>query len=351
MWANRAWRVLCVLLLCLIPIGSAADELSRYETSLYGPERLRLFALTRIFDHRPDDPGVRAALRRDLARQGHYHDGVGPRILRQDVSVYPVLGYDGNINGGVLNDRLRFGGIVFEADPATRAKAGLVAGAGFGTQTRIAIAQGTFLDLTGAADFAYSPKHRINRSQADIAACLRRNLAGWTFIDLCQRFEDTERELGRSTRRATSAALSSLHQIGPTYHEARGELERTHYATTDQDAITLGLRSVVGRVLPSISLSFAEPVPDEIAYRSRVNVGLEMPHDGRLYGIYAWRQDAEGGMFLGTGREDRTYGLGVSADLQSNITVNLTYSNNHSTAAFFNYSQLEMQLRYRKFSW
>jgi len=351
MWASRAWCALCALLLCLIPLGAAADELLRYETSLYGPERLRLFALTRIFDGSPDDPDVRLALRRDLERQGHYQDGAGPRILRHGVSVYPVLGYDDNINGGVLNDRFRFSGLVFEADPTIRAKAGLVAGGGFGTQTRVAIARGTYVDLTGAADFAYSPTHQISRSQAEIAACLRSNLTGWTFVDLCQRFEDTERELGRSTRRVTSVALSSLHQTGHAYHEAQVQLERAYYTTIDQDAVTLGLRSVIGRVLPSVSLSLAGPVPDEIAYRSRVNVGFQMPHDGRLYGIYAWRQYAEGGMFLGTEREDRTFGLGVSADLQRNITVSLTYSNNRSTAAFFNYSQLEMQVRFREFRW
>lgn len=351
MQANRLCRALLALFLCLIPLGAAADELARYQTSLHGPERLRLFALTRIFDRSAGDPSVRAALRNDLVRQGHYFDGTGNRILRQDMWLFPVLGYDGNINGGVLNDRFRFGGLLFEADPTIRAKAGVVAGAGFGTLTRIALARGTFLDLTGSAELAHSPKHRINRSQAEITACLNHNVAGWTFFDLCRSFEETERELGRATRRATRASVSTLHQIGPTYHEARMELERANYGSIDQNAVTFGLRSVFDKVLPSLSFSLAERVPNEMAYRSRINAWLQVPHNGRLYGIFAWTQYADGGQFLGEDRQDRTTGLGVSADVQDNITLSVTYANNRSTTSFFDYSQVEVQMRFKEFRW
>ncbi len=347
---NSLRAFLCVFLLCN-PMGAAGDELALYRTSLHGSERLRVFALTRIFDQYPADPDVRNALRQGLRQLGEYYDGNGNRILRSDAWLYPVIGYDGNINGGVLNDHFRFGGLVFEADPAIRAKSGVVGGGGFGTMTRVALARGTFIDLTGTAEVSHSPEHDINRSQAEISACLRHNLARWTFVDLCRVFEEAQRELGRSTRRATRASLSSLHQIGGTYHETRIELERSDHNSVTQDAVTFGLRSVLNGVLPSVSISLAESVPNEIAFRSRVNAGIYVPYNGRLYGMFAWTQFADGGRFLNTLREDRTTGLGVSAEIHDDVTLAVTYASNRSTASFFNYEQLEFQLQFKNIRW
>ncbi len=344
-------KLLSAVIVACFPIVAIADDLTLYRTSLHGPERLRVFALTRMFDQRASEPGVRMALRRNLAQQGHYYSGNGQRVLSQDVWLFPVLGYDGNINGGALNNRFRFGGLVFDADPSILAKSGLMVGGGIGTQTRVALASGTFLDLLGTAEVARSPRHRINRSQAEISACLRDNLVGWTFVDICSIFEETEREMGRSTRWATRAALSSLHQVGLSYHEARVELEIADYGPVAQNAVTFGLRSVFDGFLPFASISLAEQVPDEMAFRSRITAGLQVPYDWRLLSIFAWAQFADGGRFLGVPREDRTSGLSVSGDISRHVSFSVTYTDNNSSSAFFDYEQIELKLNFKGYSW
>lgn len=350
--ANR-WRGLLGALCVIATLGGAqADEISRYETSASGgSERLRLFALTRIFDRYAYDPQVRYALREELTRQGHFYDGSGSRVLRQEVWAAPLVEYNQNLNGGVLNDRFRFGGLVFEADPQIRAKSGWLTGARVGTFTRVALSDDTLLDLVGAAELGYAPAHDISRTSAQVQACLRHSLTGWNFVDLCQGMAQTRWDLGRSKTRSTRIRLSTLRQISDTYHEAWIEAEHTKTNATSQNAMTIGLRSIFDGLAPYGSISVGADVEGEIAPKLRLNAGVEFPKGGRIFEAFVWAQRAEGSRFLGTDRQDETYGAGLSAELARGQSVEVSYSENHSNIAFFDYSQVELKFRFRDIRW
>ncbi|WP_128255803.1 hypothetical protein [Falsirhodobacter deserti] len=348
---NSLRILITIFLIGVAPMAASGDELDRYETSLGGSERLRLFALTNIFDRYAADPAVRDGLRTELARQGYYYDGTGSRVLRQDMWIAPILAFDGNINGGTLNDRFRFAGLEFHADPRIKAKPGWVGGASVGARTRFALGNGSLLDLQGEGKMSWSPRYDIGRSSAQISACLLNNLRGWTFLDLCHRLRENKRKLGRSTEASTSARLSSLGQVGNSYHEAWLQVERLSYGASEQGVAIVGLRSIFDRIMPYGSVSFAQSIPNEMAFRSRIELGVQLPRNGRIIDLFLWTQSADGDRFLGAVREDQTHGVGVSVQSTTGPRITVSFVRNSSTADFYDHSQLEAEIRLRDVRW
>lgn len=135
-----------------------------------------------------------------MTSQGYYHTGTTPELVARAVQVAPLLTWDSNINGGVLRDRFIINGLVFEADPAYRAKSGLAVGGTVGSMLRYAWAEGRVVQLQAHAELAWSPRHQIGRGDAVISACSRNHLAGWTFLDFARQDSEHGAIWGRTAR-------------------------------------------------------------------------------------------------------------------------------------------------------
>ncbi|CAM5407942.1 hypothetical protein FALB51S_02301 [Frigidibacter albus] len=162
-------RCLAALLLAGLCAGPAvADETARVATSaLVGSERLRLFAFGKALEAGALPPALVGRMKRDMIRQGFYHEpGQNPLTLLEGWAA-PVLSYDGNINGGSYNDRLSVDGIIFETTPDYVAKAGILAGAGAGGEARLAWDSGRYIRAALRAETVWAPEHDIGRGYAD----------------------------------------------------------------------------------------------------------------------------------------------------------------------------------------
>jgi hypothetical protein len=87
---------------------------------------------------------------RDMRLQGF--DGSG--TVSRSFSLAPLLSYDENINGGLLEDRLWLNGWLFLADPAMKAKAGVVGGATLAGSLRQVWSEGRALSLAALSELA-----------------------------------------------------------------------------------------------------------------------------------------------------------------------------------------------------
>lgn len=348
---NSWFRAAVFIAALFAPAPARSDPVERYATSSIGSERLRLFAVSRMFNQHNGDPRVVSMLRADLARQGFYYDGKGSRLISRGFWISPRIGHDSNINGGSLNDRFGYGGLVFEADPAMTAKSGWVGGFALGQGLRLAVANGTFLDLSGRGELEYSPKHRIGTNRARVSACLRHNVGDWTFVDLCRDVQDSERKLGRSHLQTTGLTLSRMTETDRAYHELTAKLERSDYGYINQTGIALGVRSAFDRFTSYVSVSFAEPVAGEMAFRQRVDAGISLLWKSRAYGMNVWAQEADGGRFLGEARRDLNVGLGASIDLSQTTSIDVSYTRNMSNHQFFDSTEISLAISLRHFSW
>ena len=344
---NKALALLLFLALALIAPRAGADALDRARLApLASSERLRLFTLARAVDTRRAPPAVTQALRRALHETGFYHQG-GPAIIDRDARLSPVLAWDENINGGYFHDHLDLGGLIFDADPANRARPGLVMGVRLDASARLAWGEGRVLDLRAGAEIAWSPRYDIGRAYAGVEACSRNHLTGWVFADFCASASGSHRALadGRST--GVSASLMRLFSTAGATHEVSVELDRRHLSEGAQSGLTLGWSSVWNRAVTEFTLGTGTPIAGATATRFRVGARVGWVWHGRPVSLSAWHMRASGGMLLGMDRADRVTGIGFSVQARPGVSVEVTHQVTRSTIALFSESRTGLSVRFQ----
>ncbi|QYK40995.1 MAG: hypothetical protein KF887_16620 [Paracoccaceae bacterium] len=340
---------LAVLIAAVALAGPAsADEAARMRSAtLADSERLRLRAVGQALSAERAGPAEIARMRHEMVRQGYYFDGPGIAVVETGLWAAPLLSWDGNINGGVLQDRFWQNDLLFEADPAFRARAGVVAGASAGGQMRLAWANGRVIELRSQAEFAWSPEHDLYRGDAALALCSRNHVTGWTFLDLCARGSRSWRDLGDRSAWQASVGLSRVIAAPRGLHELGIGLARTGGPDRQsQDQIALSVESVWDHATSRISLTLGEPVAGETALDRRMDAGLAWHWNDRAWRFDLWHQSADGGAFLGVPRRDRASGASIGVEIRAGTELRLGYARNRSTAGFAEYDQFTVDLRF-----
>lgn len=347
-WAiARPLTLLLVLLLTLAAPRAGADALDRARmASLASSERLRLFTLARAVDTRRAPPPVTQALRRALHETGFYHQGA-PALIARDARLSPVLAWDENINGGYFHDQLNLGGLIFDADPANRARPGLVIGVRLDASARLAWGEGRVLDLRAGSEIAWSPRHDIGRAFAGVEACARNHLSGWVFADFCASASGTHRALSDGYSSGVSAALVRMFSTTGGTHEVAVELDRRFLSEGAQTGLTLGWSSVWDRAVTEFTLGTATPIAGATATRFRVGARVGWVWHDRPVSVSVWHTQASGGMLLGMDRADTVTGIGLSVQARPGLSVDLTHQVTHSTIALFDEARTGLSVRFR----
>ena len=345
-------NVLALLCWGLLAGTVQADTLDRARSAgLSGSERLRMFAYGKLLEKGNAPRAVIVQMKQTMVSQGFYYDPGGSRLIAAEAWVTPILSYDGNINGGVLQDSFTFNGFVFQADPAFHAKAGPVLGLSAGAAVRLAWANGRYVEGRALGEAVWSPDYRIGRSNAELALCSRNQVIGWTFLDLCHSGMAVKRELGTSVSQQTALALTRLYQSDSAYHELTAQFSQTQYEAWHQPSVTLSWDAVWDGAATRLSLTKAARVHGETALNNRITAAIKWPWGRRAMGLGLWYQRSDGGSFLGTQRKDEAAGISVSYEPHPGLTAQIAYMANQSSVSFFDYTQTSVNLRFDALRW
>lgn len=313
---------------------------------LSSSDRMRIRAFGAGLEAGNLSPAAVAFLRRDLLAQGY---GVTPgqlQVTARRLSFAPVLGWDGNINGGVLQDRLDLGGYVLEADPAFRAKAGLVLGSSLAAMTRLAWGEGRVFELALSSELAWSPRHEIGRADLALNLCSRNHLQNWTFLDLCALGSRSWRQLDTGNAHRLSLGLSKIFAAAGGLQELGLRFDRASASGGPQDRLRLSAERISRAGVLDLALTLGEGREDETLLRRRIEAGFAWQTLGRDWRFDLWQQVAEGGAFLGRPRRDQLRGLGLMVSLKPGVSLRIGASSSRSTAQIANYDQLSLDLRF-----
>lgn len=266
-------------------------------SDIAGSERLRMFAYRKLLETGLAPRFATVQMKQNLVSQGFYYEPGARHVIATQAWAAPVLSYDGNINGGVLQDRLTFNGFVFDADPSLRAKAEVAVGFSARGVTRLAWAIGRYIEGRLRGEMVWSPEHHIVRSTADLSLCSRIHVTGWTFLDMCHSASVVQRELGSSTVQETAFAVTQLFQTGAGYHEMTAEVAQTRYAIGRHPC--LGCCLGQGRNEAVADQSCANPWGDGLGQsdcrRSAMAVGDTRCRDWGVAPTCRWRRLSEHG--------------------------------------------------------
>lgn len=331
--------------LAALPTWADPADLER-NAFLGQSERLRLRALGSALEAGRLGARETAFMRRDLLAQGYGVTPGRPEITLKRLSFAPIFGWDGNINGGVLQDRLSIGGIVLEADPAFRAKAGLVFGGSVGATVRLAWNEGRVIELSAGTELAWSPRHEIGRADAMISLCSRNHLRDWTFLDLCALGTRSWRDLDTGNAHRLSLGLSKVFAAAGGVQEAGLRYDSVSTTGGMQDRVHLSLERIGTAGVTDLGLTLGMPVDGATVLRQRLDVGFSWIALDRDWRADLWYQRADGGVFLGVAREDRSQGLGLSVAIRPGVTARLGLMSSRSTAAIADYEQISLDIRF-----
>lgn len=349
---RKTRTLLAAICLSLGGQSGEADELDRTRiVELSGSERLRLRAYGQALSSDTLPHSSLALMRQRMVRQGYYVDRGQAALVVQDAWVDPLLAWDGNINGGVLQDRFVWNGLVFEADQDFIAKSGVVAGASAGAVLRYAWDTGRIIELQGGAELGWSLAHDIGRTDLTLSVCSQNHLTGWNFLDLCAANHRSWRQLGSASTGQVSAVYSriipashSLHELGFGYIHAFAD-------ETTQDRMIVSVESIWNRTLTKLTITLGEATDGTTALRNRIEAKIGWIAENRGWVLDIWSQQAKGDMFLGKERKDRAQGIGLTTDLPSGASLRLGYLESHSSAGIANYEQMTLDIRFGHFIW
>lgn len=345
---NRLAQLLTVLLALLLGAGVAgADPLDRARmASLAGSERLRLFTLGQALETRAGGPALTRAMRSAMQDSAFYHEVPRPELLRHSLRASPVLAWDGNINGGFLNDSFDLNGLVFGVDPSRQAMAGLVGGGRASGDLRLAWGPGRHLDLRFGTEVVWSPQHDVGRAALSASACARNHLTAWVFADLCAHASASHRALSDSRSLVFNGTVSRLFATGRASHELSLGAERRLLDEGRQSALTLGWAAVWDHATTDISLTLATPIAGQTVQRLRISAELGLLWQDRPVTIGLWHAVASGGMFLGQARQDASSGLSVGVRLRPQLSVEAVWQLTRSSVDLFNENRAGLNIRF-----
>ncbi|MCA2013211.1 hypothetical protein LCM17_17075 [Cereibacter sphaeroides] len=338
-------RGLALLLVLIFGVSQAsAEALDRAQMAQrFGSERLRLFTLGQAMQAQAAPRQVTQAMRQALERAGYYQRGITARSLRFS----PVLAWDGNINGGYLNDTLDLFGLQFQVAPANLARSGWVLGGRSDGFLRYALAEGRTLDLSTSVEAAWSPRHEIGRANAGLELCLRNPLGGWNFADLCAGSTGSWRALSDSHSETLSLRLSHLLVAGNAAHELSLEVEERWLQAGRQTGLVLGWGTAWDHAVTDFRVGVATPIAGEQATRLQVSARASWLWGARPVSVSLWHMRASGGQLLGMARDDAQTGIGLSLQARPGLTLDVTHQVTRSSIGLFNEARTGLGVRFQ----
>lgn len=311
---------------------------------LAGSERLAAYALSRPVAG-PD--GLAGAMQ--IYERLGYFGGAG-KVTHKYLKFSPILTWDGNLNGGQANDTFYAWGLPFSVDEDYVAKEGVLLGMSAFGGIRMNLAENLALDVRGNAMYGYSPEHEISKAQAMVDVCARYMISTETHLHGCVDYLIADYDLGRTERSTAKLGVSRAFHNSLGFHEVGAEVRHIEYLGEnpyDQNAIALRWSgALTGGYALNASIQLGEEVDGQHVVRRRIDLGASTKVFGRISTANASIQEASGGNFLAQERDETTFGLGLSTQVNESLGLGVYYSKTKANHEFFEDSNVSFSVNY-----
>ena len=255
-------------------------------------------------------------------------------------SLYPILSYSDNINGGNSPEPLVIGSLTFDGDEALYRKEGVVAGFGAGFGGRYIHAEGKYITYGVNASYAHSPKYGLGIATTSANVSSINHIKNWWFLDANINTSRVRKDITDEANSNISLISSKVYASSEnTYSEASIGVNRYFAESYNQNQLLLGYKTIhANGVYSALNLTFGESVENQLATKFALSGQLTTQVAKKPLKISASYSQADGGMLLGVERSDKTYSITATYPLWRSITANVGYSVANSTIDYFDVS-------------
>jgi hypothetical protein len=252
-------------------------------------------------------------------------------------SVYPILSYSDNINGGNSPEPLVLGNLTFTGDETLHRKEGVVAGFGAGFSGRYIHAEGKYLTYGVNASYAHSPKHGLGIATTSANVSSINHIKNWWFLDAHVNTSRVRKDITDETNSNISLVSSKVYASGEnTYSEASFGVNRYFAESYNQNQLLLGYKTIhANGVYSALNLTVGESVENQLATKFALSGQLTTQVAKKPLKLSASYSQADGGMLLGVARDDTTIAVSASYPIWKNLTASVGYRRTDSTIDYF----------------
>ena len=267
-------------------------------------------------------------------------------------SLYPILSYSENINGGNSPEPLVLGNLSFDGEQELYRKEGVVAGLGVGLNGRYIHGEGRYLNYGVNASYAHSPEHGIGIATTSANVCSVNHIKNWWYLDACANASRVRKDIPDDTNSNVSLVSSKVYASGDnTYSEASFGVNRYFAESYMQNQLVIGHDTIHSNgVYSAIDVTFGEAVENQLATKFSLRAKVITKLANKPLTLSASYAAADGGMLLGVERSNETYSISASYPLWRSLTASVGYRTTDSTIDYFDVSTPIFGIQFSSFN-
>ena len=268
--------------------------------------------------------------------------GFPSRVKPHSVSktLYPILSYSDNINGGNSPKPLVLGNLTFDGDETLYRKEGVVAGFGAGVSGRYIHAEGKYFTYGVNASYAHSPKYGLGIATTSANLSSINHIKNWWFLNAHINTSRVRKDITDGTNSNLSLTSSKVYASGEnTYSEASFGVNRYFAESYNQNQLLLGYKTIYANgVYSALNFTFGESVENQLATKFALSGQVATQVAKKPLKLSASYSQADGGMLLGVARDETTIAVSASYPIWKNLTASIGYRNTDSSIDYFDVS-------------
>lgn len=252
-------------------------------------------------------------------------------------SVFPMLSYSENINGGNSPEPLVLGNLTFDGEEELFRKEGIIAGFGAGLSGRYIHAEGKYLTYSLNASYAHSPKFGLGVATTSANVSSVNHIRNWWYLDVLANTSRVRKDITDETNSNLSIVTSKVFEPSDgIYSEASFGVNRYFVEGYNQNQLVLGYDTIHSNgVLSALNITLGESVENELTTKFSVQGRVSTQLANEPLTITASYSKADGGMLLGFERSEDTYSVSATYPIWRNFRATLGYRKTDSTIDYF----------------
>ena len=255
-------------------------------------------------------------------------------------SLYPILSYSDNINGGNSPEPLVLGNLTFDGDETLYRKEGIIAGFGAGVSGRYIHAEGKYLTYGVNASYAHSPKYGLGIATTSANVSSINHIKNWWFLDAHINTSRVRKDITDETNSNISLVSSKVYASSEnTYIEASFGVNRYFAESYNQNQLLLGYKTIHSNgVYSALNFTFGESIANQLATKFALSGQVTTQVAQKPLKLSASYSQADGGMLLGVERDESTVAVSASYPVWKNLTASVGYRRTDSSIDYFDVS-------------
>lgn len=252
-------------------------------------------------------------------------------------TIFPILSYSNNINGGNPTKPLVLGELTFNGEKALFRKQGFLTGLGLRFNGRYIYDEGRYITYNAMVSHSHAIEHGIGVTTMAANACSVNHVKNWWYLDFCLNTFRVRKKLTDEFNNNVSISSSKVFESGNgVYSEMSFGINRTFTNNYIQNQLTVGYETIHSNgMFSDIHIKIGERTSNKLRTRFAFTGRVSTKIANKPLTIMTSYSKADGEVLLGVKRKDNAYSVQLAYPIWGNLSATVGYAITESTIDYF----------------